>query len=187
MLSKRVVIGDIQGNLIGSSDDGDYLNLMLSSTFSLCPEGEGRASYRVAESLRLGAVPVIIAGRGGDYALPFRDLVPGQWAVFFRSEWNEHKMIPPLSEVIQTLQLIEKNATLLADLRQRGRKVYLRFFSSIESLALGVLDTMEHRVKAAFRAEAQRRGSVRNDASEHPVSFGRKEGMRVMLHDVAHS
>ena len=191
VLSKRVALWDRQGSLVGPGGGGDYFDLMLSSTFSLCPEGEGRTSYRVAESLRLGAVPVIIAGRGGDYELPFRDLVPGQWAVFFHSEWNKHKMIPPLSSVIRKLQHIEKNATLLADLRQRGRGVYKRFFSSVESLTLGVLDTMEHRVQAALRATTKHRDGVRNEDSEQgqgqgqpaSFSFGRKEGLSIMLHD----
>eukprot|EP00667_Euglena_gracilis_P012885 EG_transcript_13261 len=121
----------------------DFIDLLLKSTFSLCPEGFGRTSYRVAESLRLGSVPVLVSGRGGSYFLPFEDLIPGRWAVFFNNHGDQE--YPPLQLIVDTVRNLSVKEVIR--MRRVGQIVYERFFSSTENQALGVLETMRRRVE----------------------------------------
>jgi Exostosin family len=55
-----------------------FIEMILDSKFSLCPRGNGPASYRVQESLALGRTPVIIS----DDWVPVADLDWEQFAIF---------------------------------------------------------------------------------------------------------
>ncbi len=57
-------------------DDYDYASLM-NTTFGLVPAGRSPASYRLAEVMGSGAIPVLVAR---DYVLPFREQI--DWSAF---------------------------------------------------------------------------------------------------------
>jgi hypothetical protein len=48
----------------------EYMSLLQNSKFVLCPRGKGTATYRIYESLRLGAIPVIISDEFVDPEIP---------------------------------------------------------------------------------------------------------------------
>jgi hypothetical protein len=163
-----------------------YAELLLSSMFSLCPEGEGRATYRVAESLRLGAIPVIVANRGAidskwqhaiGYDLPFEELLraeaaeagvePIEWCVFFNESYPEHEG-PPLGVVVERLErLTQESPETLDAMRKAGRSVYDRFYKSTDALMRGVLDALASRVKQRL----QNSGEVTEPAMRKEVGL----------------
>lgn len=55
-----------------------FINTILEAKFSLCPRGNGPASYRLQESMALGRAPVIIS----DEWVPCADLDWKQFAIF---------------------------------------------------------------------------------------------------------
>ena len=58
-----------------------YEDVLGSSKFMLCPEGAGAATYRVAESIAHGAIPVVVSS---GYHMPFEDTHPSrEWAVLY--------------------------------------------------------------------------------------------------------
>ncbi len=57
-------------------DDYDYANLM-NTTFGLVPAGRSPASFRLAEVMGAGAIPVFVAR---DYVLPFGEHI--DWSSF---------------------------------------------------------------------------------------------------------
>jgi hypothetical protein len=56
----------------------DFVDTILDAKFSLCPRGNGAASYRLQESLALGRAPVIIS----DNWVPVADLDWKRFAIF---------------------------------------------------------------------------------------------------------
>lgn len=53
-----------------SSNYEDFIDTMERSTFSLCPRGYGKSSYRICESLQHNSIPVYISD---NFWLPFND------------------------------------------------------------------------------------------------------------------
>lgn len=49
-----------------------YLNILKDTKFSLCPRGFNQSSIRFAESITMGAIPILI----DDLSLPFGELTP---------------------------------------------------------------------------------------------------------------
>jgi len=60
----------------------DFIDAILDAKFSLCPRGNGAASYRLQESLALGRAPVIIS----DDWVPVSDLDWNRFAIFVREK-----------------------------------------------------------------------------------------------------
>ena len=60
----------------------DFIHAILDAKFSLCPRGNGPASYRLQESLALGRAPVIIS----DDWVPVSDLDWSRFAIFVREK-----------------------------------------------------------------------------------------------------
>jgi len=60
----------------------DFIDAILDAKFSLCPRGNGPASYRLQESLALGRAPVIIS----DEWVPISRLNWERFAVFVREK-----------------------------------------------------------------------------------------------------
>jgi hypothetical protein len=63
-----------------------FVNTMCRSTFTLCPRGYGRTSFRLYEAMQLGSVPVYIYD---DPWLPFADEL----------DWNRLAVLVPVSEI----------------------------------------------------------------------------------------
>lgn len=70
----------------------DFIDAILDAKFSLCPRGNGPASYRLQESLALGRAPVIIS----DDWVPISGLNWEKFAVFVRE-----KDVPNLPAILR--------------------------------------------------------------------------------------
>ena len=83
----------------------DYKTLMLSSTFSAAPAGNGLHSYRLAESIFLGTIPVIVDDK---IILPFCSVL--DWPAFsVRISSNQIPSLPKIlggipSKRVQSMQ-----------------------------------------------------------------------------------
>jgi hypothetical protein len=69
-----------------------FIDTMRNAKFSLCPRGNGPASYRVQESLALGRAPVIIS----DEWVPVADLDWERFAIFVAEQ-----SLPDLPAILQ--------------------------------------------------------------------------------------
>lgn len=95
----------------------DYFSFPSTSTFTLCPAGWGRWSFRMTEAILSGSIPVILSDY---YELPFSTLVP----------WNEFSIVLPesgLKKIDQILRNISREKILWL---QRGLEKHQRSFTS---------------------------------------------------------
>ena len=115
-----------------------WLELLLSSTFSLCPEGGGKTSFRVGESLAMGAVPLIISD---GYVMPFTEL----WEEEGRPPWAfvvAWKQLPSFLEALRSL-----NASTISAMQASGRQFYDTFYTTQSTWAHGLLELLARRIK----------------------------------------
>ena len=115
-----------------------WLELLLSSTFSLCPEGGGKTSFRVGESLAMGAVPLIISD---GYVMPFTEL----WEEEGRPPWAfvvAWKQLPSFLEALRGL-----NASTISAMQASGRQFYDTFYTTQSTWAHGLLELLARRIK----------------------------------------
>jgi len=94
-----------------------FVDVMERSTFSLCPRGLGATSYRIAESLRHGSVPVYISDR---FWIPFKE--------YF--DFNDIGILIHESE-LENLDNILKSKTI-EDIKNyliNGERIYEEFFT----------------------------------------------------------
>lgn len=105
----------------------EFIDVTERSTYCLCFAGYGDSSFRLYQSMELGAIPVYIAHRG--HWLPFADEL----------NWNEfcvllnEKDIPNLYEILMNISP-EKQERML----QKGKEVYESHFT-LESVCRNVL------------------------------------------------
>ena len=95
----------------------DYFSLPRASTFTLCPAGWGRWSFRTTEAILSGSIPVILADY---YELPLRESVP----------WSEFALVLPeggLGRVDRTLRNLSREKVQAL---QRGLARHQRLFTS---------------------------------------------------------
>lgn len=52
----------------------EYCNIMARSVFALCPRGYGKSSFRIAEAIQYGAVPVYVSN---EFVIPYKHILPG--------------------------------------------------------------------------------------------------------------
>jgi hypothetical protein len=52
----------------------EYCNIMARSVFALCPRGYGKSSFRIAEAIQYGAIPVYVSD---EFVMPYNDEFPG--------------------------------------------------------------------------------------------------------------
>jgi hypothetical protein len=52
----------------------EYCNLMARSVFALCPRGYGKSSFRIAEAIQYGAIPVYVSD---EFVLPYNHIFCG--------------------------------------------------------------------------------------------------------------
>jgi len=118
----------------GRSQPG-YVDLLAGSTFSLCPEGDGKATYRITDSLAVGAIPVVVSE---GYVLPFGELEEGskRWAVVLHP-----RELHGLAE-----RLMEIPPKEVESMQQQGRLLYERVWASREAFAESTLEVIKGRV-----------------------------------------
>ena len=92
----------------------DYKTLMLTSTFSAAPAGNGLHSYRLAESIFLGAIPVIIDEK---LILPFCSVI--DWRGFsIRIPPDQISSLPAILRKIPPEE-VQRMQRRLAEVKQR--------------------------------------------------------------------
>lgn len=52
----------------------EYCHVLARSVFALCPRGYGKSSFRIAEAIQYGAIPVYVSD---EFVLPYNDEFPG--------------------------------------------------------------------------------------------------------------
>jgi len=111
--------------ILPSTDNDSYLNLLFKSRFSLLPRGNGCAlSYRHIEAMNTGSIPVIISD---DYALPFSESI----------DWDSCSIRIKESELDNLLEIIKSNLDREDELRENVKNVYEKYFSS----TIKIIDT----------------------------------------------
>lgn len=56
----------------------EYCNIMARSMFALCPRGYGKSSFRIAEAIQYGAIPVYVSD---EFVIPYNEHFPGLLAL----------------------------------------------------------------------------------------------------------
>lgn len=125
----------------------DYKTLMLTSVFSVAPAGNGLHSFRLAEAIFFGSIPVIV---DDEIVLPFCSVL--DWRRFsVRIRTADVSKLPQILRAIPPQQI----AAMQARLAEVKRKYFLFPFNT--ALAL-----MQLRVREALRKQdASRSGRMR--------------------------
>jgi len=94
----------------------DYKTLMLSSVFSAAPAGNGLHSYRLAESIFLGAIPVIVDDK---LILPFCSVL----------DWREFSIRVPSAQVPKLPTILRQmTPAQIENMQRRLEEVKQRYF-----------------------------------------------------------
>lgn len=116
----------------GAATSADFADLLRQSLFAGAPIGDNRFSYRFAEVLAAGAIPVV---HSDGWVLPFRpELV----------DWSECLLHLPESSISQTIEIL-RNVTLerRCQMRRRCREIYAAYMQDSAGTIRGVLDGLE--------------------------------------------
>lgn len=112
-----------------------YAELMLRTTFALCPRGNGLYSYRLVEAMAAGALPVVLAN---DYVPPFPDLLNISSFVLVVPEQQ-------LSVVPDMLRRIPHHEIKV--MRVRMRRAFKRYFATFNATVDSMLRSLRLRLK----------------------------------------
>ena len=100
----------------GRAAQYDYKTLMLSSVFSAAPAGNGLHSYRLAEAIFLGAIPVIVDDK---LILPFCSVL----------DWREFSVRIPSSEIARLPAILKEiEPARVERMQRRLAEVKKRYF-----------------------------------------------------------
>jgi hypothetical protein len=105
----------------------EFIDITERSTYCLCFAGYGDSSFRLYQSIELGAIPVYIAHRG--HWLPFTDEI----------DWNEFCVllteddIPDLENILKSIPESKQQKML-----DRGKEVWEKYFT-MESVCKNIL------------------------------------------------
>jgi len=121
----------------------DYKTLMLSSVFAAAPAGNGLHSYRLAEAIFMGAIPVIVDDK---LVLPFCSVL----------DWREFSVRIPSSQISQLPDILRRiKPEQISRMQHRLAQVKKRYFLFPFSTALSLIRL---RVLIASRAHASAPG-----------------------------
>jgi hypothetical protein len=145
--------------------DLDYLSLPRASTFTLCPAGWGRWSFRMTEAILSGSIPIILADY---YELPFRATVP----------WSEFSLVLPESGLKRIDRIVRSISPEKVLWLQRGLEAHQRLFTSG-----GVIGPLVGKLEATLKARPWRRsrpphGGGRRPAPRAPADRSRRAATR---------
>ena len=104
--------------IIVSNNRFSYLNLLLTSRFSILPKGNGHAlSYRHLEAMNVKSIPIIISD---NYILPFNELI----------DWNSCSIIILEKDIDNLIEIINQNLYREDELRNNVSYYYNKYLSS---------------------------------------------------------
>ena len=114
----------------------DYKDMLANSIFAAAPRGDNLFSYRFAEALSAGAIPVIYAD---NWVLPFTDAVVN---------WTDIAVIIPEIKVNETISIL-RNISMdqICKMQQRAYEVFHNYMQSHDGLLNGILETIYHETK----------------------------------------
>eukprot|EP00127_Corallochytrium_limacisporum_P000454 Clim_evm10s13 gene=Clim_evmTU10s13 len=94
----------------------DFKELIIDSKFVLAPEGRQFASYRLAEAMSAGSIPVFV---GNAFHLPYSEIIDWSSCSFYFRERD-------LEEIGKTLRMV--HPALLAEMSDNAREVFRRYW-----------------------------------------------------------
>ena len=93
----------------------EYVEILESSKFVLCPRGIGVSSIRLFESMRIGVAPIILSD---DYILPKGP------------DWKSFALFVPEKEVARVEEIAEKHEDHYREMGLAAAAAYRQFFSA---------------------------------------------------------
>lgn len=109
---------DPKSELVDSKASQEFKDILLKSTFSLCPSGSGPNSIRLWESLGYGSIPVILADT---YLPPGNPVLWEQAAVFCEETEDAIRALP------DRLEELAKDPALLKAKRHAMRQLWMLY------------------------------------------------------------
>jgi len=101
-------------------DIDSYLSVIKSSIFSLCPRGYGNTSFRIAESLEQGVIPVYITD---DAILPFESEFPFYTYGILVDSFEKLMNLPV------KLESLTRNQDILQTMSHKCKEVYKKMYT----------------------------------------------------------
>ena len=114
---KRVIIEN--GKYKYNQNIRRFDELMLNSTFALCPRGYGNTSFRLVEALQFGTIPIYISDV---FSLPFDDKI----------DWNKIAILvkpKDFPKLYSKLIEIESDQDRIDEYRSEIKNVYQEYFT----------------------------------------------------------
>lgn len=114
---KRIIIQS--GKYKYHNDIDRFDELMLNSTFALCPRGYGNTSFRLVEAMQYGTIPVYVSDV---FSLPYSDVI----------NWNDIAIIvkpEELGSLYQQLSNIESDTAKIQTYRDNIKKLFNDYFT----------------------------------------------------------
>lgn len=87
----------------------EYCHIMARSVFALCPRGYGKSSFRIAEAIQYGAIPVYISD---DFVLPYNMPFCGAADTILNNIYDYLKRRSTPNAILSYQSAIEKNKHL---------------------------------------------------------------------------
>ena len=116
--NKSVVIKTYGWKELHEWEDKDfYPSIVGRSTFTLCPRGFGRTSYRLYESMQLGSVPIYFYD---DKFLPYEDEI----------NWKDICIMIPFDRIEDSFRIMKlKTEVDIGEYRENIQKLYKKYFT----------------------------------------------------------
>jgi hypothetical protein len=108
----------------------EFINITKRSTFTLCPRGYGKQSFRLYETIQLNSIPVFVYD---DEFLPFSKNI--DWSSF--CVLISIKDIPNLDTILKSIEPSKQQ-----DMLSIGKQVYNEYFT-MEGMSINILKTLQ--------------------------------------------
>ena len=122
------------------SDMWDFGELLSSADFGLVLPGVSPMSYRLAETMSYGSIPVVVS----DYiSLPFPDLI----------NWGEFVVLVAEGQVLQVPDILRRiDSDERRRMREKVNEVYEKYFASLAKIMLGAMETFSARSQLPWKS-----------------------------------
>ena len=108
----------------------EFINITKRSTFTLCPRGYGKQSFRLYEAIQLNSIPVFVYD---DEFLPFKEKI--DWASFCVLVSVEN--IPNLDIILNNISSDKQQEMLI-----KGKQIYSEYFT-MEGMSRNILNVLQ--------------------------------------------
>lgn len=101
----------------------EYMSVLGNSVFTMCPRGYGRTSFRIAEALRMGSIPI--------YITDDKPIIPYNWDFL-----NYGIIVSSMDEFLHKLPMLSRN--YINNLHDISRHIYKKYYT-YQSLKKAIL------------------------------------------------